>query len=73
MRSHILSQQRCLQQNNFKVKLNWSKNSKDVNLKDIASVEPWEVTDQEFLQCYLIQDSNINFLGQAPCKLNYNI
>lgn len=27
MRSHILLQQRCLQQNNFEVRLNWSKDS----------------------------------------------
>lgn len=39
----------------------------------MASVEPQEVTDQEFLQCYLIQASNIHFLRQAPCKLNYYI
>lgn len=43
------------------------------NLKNIASVEPREVTNQEFLQCYLIRASNIHFLRQAPRKLNYNI
>lgn len=62
----------CNKTKNFKVRLNWSKNSNWENVKIIASVEPLEVTDQEFLQCYLIQASNLHCLRQAPCKLNCN-
>lgn len=67
------SRSRGMQQSNFKVRLNWSKNSNWENLKNIASVEPREVTNQEFLQCYLIRASNIHFFRRAPRKLNYNI